>query len=192
MKLSSTRSLDGLKSVLQNPASKGQDPVYWVFSEVTMDDWVNMTVIAPGKIGQEYPKTFGHYHPDNAPCEIYHLIESEGVLLLQKKYIDEMGRLQQDSVAEVILIKAKPGDEIIIKKEYGHSWSNVGHGPLISFDNWRIGHTPSDYEVVERLHGMAYYLIEDNGQVKAVPNSNYKDLPEPIWLTAKEFKSRLS
>lgn len=188
MKLSSARSLEELKPVLKDPTASGPDPVYWVFSEVTPEGWANVTVIAPGKLGQEYPKTFGHYHPDDAPDEIYHLIEGEGVLILQKKYIDERGQWQQDRVAEVVLIKASSGDEIVIKKEYGHSWSNIGSGPLISYDNWRSSHTTADYEVIEKMQGMAYYLIETDGQVKAVPNPNYKHLPEPVWLTADEFR----
>lgn len=206
MKLSSARSLEGLKHVLKDPTSLGPDlfesepegsslrverPVYWVFSEVVdpepVEGWANVTVIAPGKLGQEYPKTFGHYHPDDAPDEIYHLIEGEGVLILQKKYIDEVGQWQQDKVAEVVLIKARAGDEIVIKKEYGHSWSNIGDGPLISFDNWRSGHTTADYEVIEKMQGMAYYLIEEGGETKAIPNPNYTNLPEPKWVTAEEF-----
>lgn len=189
MKLGSTRILEALRPVLKDPASLGLDPVYWVFSEVTPEGWANVTVIAPGKLGQEYPKTFGHYHPDDAPDEIYHLIEGEGVLILQKKYIDEAGQWQQDRVAEVVLIKASSGDEIVIKKEYGHSWSNIGDGPLISFDNWRSGHTSADYEVIERLHGMAYYLIEEGGEIKATPNPNYTNLPEPTWTIVEEFAS---
>lgn len=194
MKLSSTRSLEELKPVLKDTNVQGADPVYWVFSEVSQDKWANTTIIIPGKLGQEYPKTFGHYHPDNAPNEVYHLIEGEGILSLQKKHL-ENGIWIPDRVDEVYLIKARAGDEIVIKKEYGHSWSNIGKGPLISFDNWRIGHTASDYEPIERLHGMAYYLIEDPAaslnlelKVKAVANPNYKDLPQPKWITAEEFR----
>lgn len=195
MKLGSIRSLEELKPVLKDPKSLGPDPIYWVFSEITdpelVEGWANVTVIAPGGLGQEYSKTFGHYHPGDAPDEIYHLIEGDGVLILQKKYIDGAGQWQQDRVAEVVLIKARAGDEIVIKKEYGHSWSNIGSGPLISYDNWRSGHTPSDYEYIEKLHGMAYYLIEDPKssrlKIKAVSNPNYKDLPDPKWVTAQEF-----
>lgn len=191
MKLASIRSLEELKPVLKNPQSLGQNPVYWVFSEITDpskgSEWANVTIISPGKIGGEYPKTFGHYHPENAPDEIYHLIEGEGILQLQKKHLED-GVWNPEKVDEVYLIKAKVGDEIVIKKEFGHSWSNMGSGPLISFDNWRSSHTPSDYEYIEKLHGMAYYLIEADGQVKAVPNPNYKHLPEPVWLAADEFR----
>ena len=179
MKLSSTRILEDLKAVLKDLSPVGPDPAYWVFSEVSKGKWANITVWAPGKHGDEYNKTFGHYHPENAVDETYHVIEGRGILQLQKR-----------DLSEVFLIKAQAGDEIIIPWEYGHSWSNIGNGPLMTFDNWTSGHTPADYEPIEKLHGLAYYLIEANGEVKAVPNSNYKDLPEPIWFSAEEFAQR--
>ena len=32
----------------------------------------------------------------------------------------------------------------------GHSWSNIGKEPLITLDNWKEGHTPGDYEPIEK------------------------------------------
>lgn len=188
MKLGSIRELSGLKPVLKDPNSSGPDPVYWVFSDSSEGKWANVTVIAPGRIGDEYPKTFGHYHGTDID-EIYHLIEGEGVLLLQKKFLDEGGNWIKDKVSEVVLIKAKPGDEILITPEWGHSWSNIGDGPLISFDDWRAGHSPTDYTDIESLKGLSYYLVEENGEVKIVANTSYKELPEPKWMSAKEFKN---
>ncbi|OGE23642.1 hypothetical protein A2688_02345 [Candidatus Daviesbacteria bacterium RIFCSPHIGHO2_01_FULL_38_8] len=186
MRLGTQKTLEQLKPVLKDPNSSGPDPVYYVFYELTEKSWANNTIISPGKIGEEFPKTFGHYHPDGAPDETYHLVSGDGVLLLQKKHV-ENGKIIPEIVDEVFLAKAKPGDEIVIPKEYGHSWSNVGNMPLISFDDWRTGHTPSDYEPIEKMQGMAYYLVEENGAVKAVPNPNYKNLPDPVWSTAEEF-----
>lgn len=174
-----------------HPDAQGPDPVYWVFTEATEDRWANVTIIAWGNYGGELPKTFGHYHPDNAVDETYHLIEGEGVLQMQKKHF-ESGQLDPKRVDEVYLIKARPGDEVVIKNIWGHSWTNTGKLPLISFDDWRSGHTPSDYEPIERVKGMAYYLVEENGVVKAIPNPNYKDLPEPKWVSAEEFEQQTS
>lgn len=179
MKLSSTRQLFDLKSVLKDPNSSGPDPAYWVFSEIAPSEkWANITIIAPGNYNGEYPKTFGHYHGVEVN-EIYHVIEGEGVLQFQKR-----------DLSKVYLIKAKAGDEIIITPEYGHSWSNIGKLPLILFDNWTSGHKPSDYEPIERLQGLSFYLIEKEGHPKAVPNPKYQNLPEPVWLTAEEFAKR--
>jgi glucose-6-phosphate isomerase, archaeal len=189
MKLGSTRELAGLKPVLKDPEASGPDPVYWVFAEVGAHPWDNVTITAPGRLGEEYPKTFGHYHPVDAQDEIYRLITGEGIFMMQKKKLVD-GNWIEDEVEAVCLIKAQPGEEIVIKPEWGHSWSNVGSAPLITFDNWTFGHSPHDYDIMEKLHGMAYYLIDENGEPKAVANPNYKNLPEAQWLTVTEFKQK--
>lgn len=189
VKIGSSRELASLKSVLKDPSSSGPDPVYWVFNDVGNEKWANLTIITPGSFNGEYPKTFGHYHPTGVPDETYHLIGGEGILVMQKKHF-ENGSWIPEMVDEVYLIKTKPGEEIVITPEFGHSWSNTGVEPLISYDNWRSGHQPSDYEPIEKLQGMAYYLVEKNGEVEAVPNPNYRDLPKPKWVTAKELSGR--
>lgn len=181
MKLGSIRELSGMKPVLKDPHATGPDPVYWVFPELSEGEWANMTVWNNGTYNGEFPKTFGHYHPIGAADEIYRVIWGKGILQLQRRH--------NDSIAEVFLVHCEVGDEVIITWPFGHSWSNVGDCPLITYDNWRSGHDPSDYEPIEAMQGMAYYLIEKDGEVKAVPNPKYKDLPEPVWITAEEFKS---
>lgn len=187
MKLASIKELDGLKPVLKDQKSLGPDPVYWVFSEVSLrEGWDNITIISPGNLNGEYPKTFGHYHSQEVD-EVYRLLEGEGIFIMQKKHFEE-GKWVPEMVDAVFLIRAKVGDEITITPEYGHSWSNVGKCPLIAYDNWTWGHQPSDYEDIKRLQGLAYYLVEENGQVKAIPNTRYQNLPQPTWTTAEEFK----
>lgn len=187
MKLGSTRELSGLKPVLKDPEAIGPDPVYWVFNDVMNREWANITITVPGNFNGEYPKTFGHYHGVDTP-ETYHVIEGEGVMLLQRKHLED-GSWDMKAVDKVYLVRAKAGDEITILPEYGHSWSNVGNVPLITYDNWTAGHSPSDYEPIEKLKGMAYYLVEENGKVKAIPNPSYTNIPEPVWTNAQEFKN---
>ena len=180
MKLGSTRELSGLRPVLKDENASGPDPVYWVFSDISGDKWANLTVIAPGLYGDEYPKTYGHYHGTDVD-ETYHLIEGEGILLMQKKHVED-GTVVPGRVDKVYLIRVKPGEEIIITPEWGHSWSNVGKVPLLSFDDWTHGHSPSDYEIMEQLKGMAYYLTSANGEITPVANPHYQDLPEAEWI----------
>lgn len=197
MKLGSIRTFQELRPVLGDHESFGPDPMYWVFSEVSQE-WANVTIIAPGRIspasdgGQaEYPKTFGHYHPDNAEVEIYEVLAGEGVLVLQKKHL-ENGLIMEDIVDEVVLIKVKAGDRMKITPEWGHSWSNISSEPLITHDNWVWGHSPSDYQPIEKMHGMAYYLVEEGREVKTVANPNYMDLPKPKWVNASDLVSKFT
>ena len=180
MKLSTQKTLEQLKSVLKNPEATGPDPVYFVFMDVSEDKWANITIIQNGKIGDEYPKTFGHYHSNPTP-ETYHLLAGSGILQLAKKHMDG-DTWVPEMVDAVYLVKVKPGEEIVITEEYAHSWSNVGEMPTISYDDWRSGHQTS-----ERLQGLPYYLVEENGEPKATPNPHYQNLPQPIWTTVEQF-----
>lgn len=175
-----------MKVVFHDPESSGPDPVYQVFTDLEDHFWINKTVIAAGRLGKEYPKTFGHYH-GVAVDEKYYVAAGQGVLQLQKKHLENSVWIPE-MVDEVLFIKAKPGDEVIIMPEWGHSWSNVGPDELILFDNWSTPHSPTDYENIEKLHGLAYYLIEEDGEIKVVANPNYQNLPEPKWIKATDLK----
>lgn len=197
MNLSSTHPLEALKTVLQNPDNYGPDPVYYVFSNISKEKWANLTVIAPGFFSRdlvptsgELPKTHGHYHTKQVN-ETYHIVDGNGILLLQKKHI-EKDKWIPEIVDQVVLINSSAGDEILIKPEWGHSWSNAGVTPFLSYDNWREGHQITDYQAVEKLQGMAYYLIVENNRLKLIPNPNYKNLPPPIWMDVLSWKVRQS
>ena len=113
------------------------------------------------------------------------------MLHLQKKHYHN-GAWVPKQVDEVILVIVSSFDEVLIKPEYGHSWSNVGETPFISFDNWHVGHLPTDYEAIEKLHGMAYFLLDEDGKIRTVPNSNYVDLPQPVWLTPQQYRQQIT
>lgn len=189
MELTLSRSLEDLRPVLLDPSAEGPDPVYWVFGEIDQSQkWSNMTVVAPGKLGREFTKTFGHYHSARVD-ESYAEVWGEGILLLQKKIIRE-GKFIPNEVSEVLLVKINHGEKVIIPPEYGHSWSNTGSIPLITFDNWVSGHQEKDYLYIKQLRGLAYYLVSEDGQVKPVPNHNYQNLPQPLFLSASEYHLR--
>ena len=177
------RTLLDLKPVLLDKDASGPDPVYSVYTDLEDHYWINKTVINSGLIGREYPKTFGHYH-SAAVEETYFVADGEGVLMLQKRQgNDEQG----DKITEVLLVRAKTGDQVVIIPEYGHSWSNVGNTPLILLDNWEEGHQSGDYESIKNHQGLCYYLINDEGKIVPLKNSKYQNVPPIRWLTAGEY-----
>jgi oxalate decarboxylase/phosphoglucose isomerase-like protein (cupin superfamily) len=185
MKLSWTRPQTELSEVLMSPESKGPDVAYWIFSEVTPEKWENMTILTNGTYGKEYPKTYGHYHPHNT-FETSKFISGDGLYMLQKKHY-ENDKWIDNMVDEFYLVKFEPGDEITLNDQFAHAWSNVGDMPLMVYDDWRLAHSPADYESIKLLHGMCFYIVNDNG-IKFVPNKNYKNHPDPKIITAKEFQ----
>ncbi len=186
MLLKSTRTLGEMVPVLLNDVSKMDfmTPTYWVFSNVSKI-WENMTVISPGNYSGEFPKTFGHYH-FSSTVEKYKLLSGRGLLLLQKRKFSDDDWVS-DQIDKIFFVEFLPGDEINITPEWGHSWSNIGNEPLITLDDWKDGHTPQDYEPIEKMKGMGYYLISKNGSAEFIPNKKYKELPKPEWVTAKDF-----
>ncbi len=188
------RMLVDLKPVLLEPDRIGENiPAYFMYRDLyeNEDDRkkiierglrYDITVIPPAKVGREYIKTFGHYHPeaknDMSYTEIYEVLEGEAVYLLQK-------RGGEDNVIEdVIAVYAKEGDKVVIPPNYGHVTINPSEKTL-KMANWVCRNFSSIYEPYEKLRGACYYLT-DRGWVK---NENYR-CPElkkvkariPDWL----------
>ncbi|MEK7565728.1 MAG: glucose-6-phosphate isomerase family protein [Patescibacteria group bacterium] len=149
----SIRKLTDLKEVLMDPAATGPEDVYYMLRGNP-----NITVLMPGKIGQEYTKTFGHYHKDDSP-EKYEILLGEGIFMLQSRQ------------NETQTISFKKGDIIEIPAGFGHCLINTGSSSVVTIDNANA--QINDYEPIRQKHGMAVYIIEENGQPKLVKNPAY-------------------
>lgn len=174
MKLSSERSLTEMKPVLLDKTVSGENTVYWVFSQLG-GKWENLTVIAPGNYGDEYTKTFGHYHGTEVP-EKYQVASGLGVLVLQTRNLDK-----------ILAIEMRTGDEIVITPQWGHAFVNIGTDPLMLLDDWRSGHSTYDYEQIEKMEGMAVYVVGDNVEHRLFPNPKYNLNSKPKWVSLAEF-----
>jgi len=165
MTLRFTRSLDEMRPVLMDPNASGPDPVYVAYKDLD-NGWVNQTEVANGLYGQEYPKTFGHLHLDSKD-ETYFVNQGTALLVLQNE-------------TEVLVIKLLAGQKYTIPHQYAHCLVNIGNEKLITFDDHLD--PQSDYEVIKNKHGLAYYIINENGQPKAVANPNYQNPPPVKWI----------
>lgn len=187
MKLNYEKHKSLLLPVLMDASCEGgPDPAYWNFSEVTGEKWENLTILQPGFYGEEFNKTFGHYHTVTDPDETYKFLFGKAVFLLQEKFI-ENDIFNPKKVKRVLIVSLEPGEEITISNKWGHSWTNLGNTPIIMMDDWRTKSAPSRYEEIKNQKGMAYYFVKDEGSFKTIPNPNYVDLPEPEFITLKEF-----
>jgi len=81
----------------------------------------DITIIPPNKLGMEFVKTAGHYHPflpgsKMTYPELYEVLEGEAHYLLQRRE-QERGT---ERITDVVVVKAKKGDKVIIPPNYGH------------------------------------------------------------------------
>lgn len=180
----SKRTIKELSPVLfKPPPEKGDRVVYEVERNIVekLKIRYDITKIFPGKIGPEFPKTFGHYHPENFP-EIYEVLSGWAWWIMQKPQ-----KHNPKVIEEIYLVEARNGQKAVMPPGFGHNLINPGKEELIT-SNW-IGLFDYDYETYENLRGAAYYVLEssDGSSIEFQKNSYYEKVPELIKLQPKEI-----
>ena len=172
-----TRTLEQLKPVLKDPTTAGLSEVYYVIRPVVARSFgkeSNITIIPPARLESEFPKTFGHYHKRNEP-EIYRFLYGSGLVLIQQR--DSRGK-----VIKAQAISAKAGETVSVPEGFGHALVNTGDDLLITAD-WESDEAGHDYADIKAKHGMAYYVLEKEGNVVFEKNTHYKEVPQIEVLT---------
>lgn len=174
------RTHEKMKEVLMDSAGIGPAIHYYMIRGGV--EQKNITVWESGTISGEYIKTYGHYHIGDL-SETYRIVHGQGVALLQKLAEDENGKIIPDVVSEFKAISVKAGDEIFMPLKFGHLLANTGETYLVSVDDSPVdfedrdpasfpGH--ADYELVKKIRGFAYYVVENNGKAALRKNLLYK------------------
>lgn len=172
------RPHDKMKDVLMDPNSEGPNVHYYMIRGGR--DMRNITVWEPGVVGGEYIKTYGHYHIGMLD-ETYWILLGEGVLL-QQKLVEVGGVPQPDHVEEFRAIKVHAGESAYMPPGYGHLVANIGKTYLVTADDSPVdfgdkdpvampGH--ADYEMVKKMRGFAYYVVERDGAPALIKNPLY-------------------
>lgn len=172
------RPHEKMLDVLKNPDAPGPKEHYYMIRGGT--DMRNITVWEPGKVGDEYIKTYGHYHIGQLD-ETYWLLLGKGVLL-QQKLVEIDGKPQADHVEEFRAVQMESGQSAYMPPGYGHLVANVGTTYMVTADDSPVdfgdrdpvsmpGH--ADYEMVKQMRGFAYYVVERNGAPALIKNPLY-------------------
>ncbi len=142
----------------------GKDPIIYEFSTVQVpEDAGNLlhciSVINPGKVGEEYYMTKGHFHEEIDTAEIYLTLKGEGLLVMESPEGDTS------------VIEMKEGIISYIPPYWAHRTINTGDEPFMFFGAYR-GDAGHNYGTIEDK-SMAKIVIERDGQVSVEDNPNY-------------------
>lgn len=164
-----------------DPDAVGPKDHYYMIRGGT--DMRNVTILEVGTVGGEYIKTYGHYHIGDLQ-ETYWFLFGEGVVVKQK-LVEENGVQQPDRVEEFIARQVVKNDSEHMPPGYGHLIVNTGKTYMVMLDDSPVdfgdkdpvampGH--ADYEMVKKMRGFAYYVVEHNGKPALIKNKLYKEI----------------
>lgn len=114
------------------------------------------TVIQPGRVGDEYFMTKGHYHAKSDRAELYYGLEGEGFLLLQTRE----GRVDAQRMT--------PGAAAYVPPHWGHRTVNTGATPFVFLAVFPAD-AGYDYGSI-REHGFAARIVAGADGPDVVPN----------------------
>lgn len=117
------------------------------------------TIIHPGKIGDEFHMTKGHYHSIREEGEVYLGIAGQGYLVLQT----EDG---EASTLEMVV-----GTAAYVPPSWAHRTVNTGTEPFVFFAAW-AGEAGHDYGTIER-DGFRKLIMEQAGKITIIDNPKY-------------------
>lgn len=129
---------------------------YHPFLTSVSDMGLGVTRIFPGKVGDEYHMTKGHFHERPDQPEIYFCVRGEGYLLLETR------------AGEFEAVRWQPGTITHIPPQWAHRVVNTGADLLVFVASYHLaaGH---DYAPI-LARGFAQVVVEREGAPVLIPN----------------------
>lgn len=122
------------------------------------------TIVYPGKIGDEYYMTKGHFHKRLNTGEVYYVLSGQGYMVME------------DIQGHTIDRPLEGGKALYVPRGYAHRSVNTGSVPLVMFFAFEAdaGH---DYGTIE-LRGYHHMVCESDGQPEIRTNQKWVVFPE--------------
>lgn len=179
------RTIGQMQPVLAAAGCSASGPLYFMYRNLARSEadreWLaanrirfDYTFIPPMTVCGEFAKTKGHYHP-TAPDgtgypELYQVLRGRAEYLLQTR-----------DASDVIVVRAGPGDAVLVPPGYGHVTINPADTELCMV-NLVSEAFASEYEAYEEHRGAAYYHCTDgwmkNPRYSGVGDLRIRDAPE--------------
>ncbi len=143
--------------------ARGDPVVYEVYSvavpEAAGEIQHCTSVIRPGRVGEEFFMTKGHFHVKRETAEVYVTLRGEGILLMQL----------EDGTTRALSVS--PGSVSYIPPFWAHRSVNTGAGPLVLFAVYP-GDAGHDYGAIEE-RGFAKLVVARGGKPVLADNPRY-------------------
>lgn len=124
-----------------------------------------LSVVHPGKVGDEYFMTKGHFHSVLETAEVYYCLKGEGVMVMETP--------EGEWAVEALC----PGTVLYVPPRWAHRSVNTGSSEeLVTFFVYP-GHAGHDYGTIE-VQGFRKLVIEGNGSPKIVDNPRWRSPEE--------------
>lgn len=157
-----------LKEVSLNPKEAFPKEAYFLITAEDVEE--NVTVITPGKIGNEFNKIYGFFNRFPGVI-IFRCLYGQGIMVIQKN--DEYGQAKEVRVATLRL-----GVEVEVPFGYGFTIYNTGKTFLLMADNAPKNDKDKDIEPIRKKRGLVYYVVDKKGDVVFEKNHNYSFYPQ--------------
>ena len=119
------------------------------------------SIVYPGKVGDEYFMTKGHFHTILDTGEVYYCLSGQGAMLMETPE------------GEVSLIEMKPGVAVYVPPRWAHRSINTGAETMVTFFVFRsdAGH---DYGTIEQK-GYRKLVVERDGKPVMIDNPRWAE-----------------
>lgn len=169
-KISKKRLLSDMKGMYYDEDAfvktvRESNPLIYEFYDLNIDQnpenlAFGTTILYPGKIGDEYYMTKGHFHDELNTAEVYYCLRGCGYLLME----DQQGRTE--------IQEFKPSISVYVPPGFAHRSINTSNDdPLITFFVFRAdaGH---DYKTIEDK-GFKKLIVQKDGQPTIIDNPKW-------------------
>ena len=142
-----------------------EDPLIYEFHELGCPERAGdlafgTTILYPGKVGNEYYMTKGHFHVILETAEVYYTLKGCGYMVME------------NPEGDTIEMPLSEGQCVYVPRRYAHRTVNTGTEPLVLFYVFGAdaGH---DYGTIE-TKGYHHLIVEQDGKAVVADNPKWK------------------